>query len=106
MIELNKMLAIEVKLDALINKVSMQERKNSHLVGIVEDEQRVLNDERLADDGPYHVEDVQFVNGIRSNNFKPNTNLLTHYTPALRNHENFPYGPAVQQGQRLVQNYQ
>ena len=99
-IELNKMLAIEAKLDALMNKVSMQERRNqsTHLVGIVEDEQKVLNDEGLAHDGPYHVEEVQFVNGNRSYNFKPNTNLLTHYTPALRNHENFSYGPIVQRG--------
>ena len=64
-IELNKMSAIEVKLDALMNKISMQERRNqsAHLVGIVEDDQRVLNDEGLANDGPYHVEEFQFVNG-------------------------------------------
>ena len=94
MIELNKMSAIEAKLDALMNKVIIQERRNlvSYLVGIVEDEQRVLNDEGLANDGPYHVEEVHFVNGNRSYCFKPNTNLLTHYTPALRNHENFSYG--------------
>ena len=54
-IELNKMSAIEAKLDALMNKVSMQERSNRsvHLVGTVEDQQRVLNDEGLAQDGPY-----------------------------------------------------
>ena len=97
MIELNKMSVIEAKLDALMNKVSMHERRNqsAHPVGIVEDEQRVLNDEGLANDGPYHAEQVQFVNGNRSYNFKPNTNLPTHYTPTLRNHENFSYGPAV-----------
>ena len=97
-VELNKMSTIEVKLDALMNKVSMQERRNQyvHLVGTMEDEQKVLNDEGLANDGPYHVEEVQFVNGNRSYNFKPNTNLPTHYTLALRNHENFSYGPAVQ----------
>ena len=72
----------------------------------MEDEQRVLNYQGLDNDGPYHVEEVQFVNGNRSYNFKPNTNLPTHYTPALRNHENFSYRPAVQQGQRPVQNYQ
>ena len=107
-IELNKMPAVEAKLDALVNKVSMQERRNqsAHLVGTMEDEQRVLNDEGLANDGPYHVEEVQFVNGNRSYYFKPNTNLPTYYTPALRNHENFSYGPAVQQGQRPVHNYQ
>ena len=91
-IELNKMLAIEEKLDALMNKVSMHERRNqsTHLVGIVENEQRVLNDEGLS-----NVEEVQFFNCNRSYNFKLNTNLPTHYTPALRNHEIFSYGPIV-----------
>ena len=60
MIELNKMSAIEAKLDALMNKVSMQERSNqfAHLVGTVEDQQGVLNDEGLAQDGPYQQEEV------------------------------------------------
>ena len=54
-IELNKMLAIMAKLDALMNKVSMQERSNrsAHLVKTVEDQQKVLIDERLAQDGLY-----------------------------------------------------
>ena len=83
-----------------MNKVSIHERRNqfAYLVGTVEDEQRVLNDEGLANDGPYHVEKVQFVNSNKSYNFKPNTNLPTHNTPALRNHENFSYGHAVKQG--------
>ena len=72
----------------------------------MEDEQRVLNDEGLANDGPCLVEEVQFVNGNRSYNFKPNINLPTNYTPALKNHENFSYGPIVQHGQRPVYNYQ
>ena len=72
---------------------------------MVEDQQKVLNDEGLAQDGPYQQEEVQFINGNKSYNFKPNINLPTHYTPALRNHENFSYGPATQQGQRPVQNY-
>ena len=72
----------------------------------VEDQQGVLNDEGLSQDGPYHQEEVQFINGNRSYNFKLNTNIPTHHTPTLRNHENFSYGPAAQQGQRLVQNYQ
>ena len=107
-IELNKMSTIEAKLDALMDKVCMQEISNrfAHLVGIVEDQQKVMNDEGPAQDGPYRQEEVHFINGNGSYNFKPNTNLPTHYTPALRNYENFSYGPAAQQGQRLVQNYQ
>ena len=60
MIDLDKMLAVETKLDALMNKVSIQERRNqfAHLVETVEDEQRVLNDEGLANYGPYHVDEV------------------------------------------------
>ena len=37
---------------------------------------------------------------------KPNNNLPTHYTLALRNHENLSYGGGVQQGLRPAQNYQ
>ena len=57
----------------------------------------------LAHDGPYQVEEAQFMGGNKSYNFKPNTNLPTHYTPTLRNHENFSYGGGAQQGQRHVQ---
>ena len=94
------MLAIEAKLDALMNKISMHERSNrsAYLVGTVEDQQNVLKDEGLAQDGPYQEEEVQFINGNRSYNFKPNTNLPTYNTPALRNHKNFSYGPVAQQG--------
>ena len=65
-----------------------------------------MTDEGLAHRGPYQVEKAQFVNGNRSYNFKPNTNLSPHYTPTLRNHENFSYESEVQQGQRLMQNFQ
>ena len=54
-IEMNKMPAIEAKLDALMNKLCMQERSNwsAYLVRTVEDQQKVLNDGGLAQDGPY-----------------------------------------------------
>ena len=64
------------------------------------------NEEGLAHEGSYQIEEAQFVSGNRSYNFKPNNNLLTHYTPALRNHENFSYGGGLWQGQRPVQNFQ
>ena len=102
------MSAVEVKLDALMNKMSNQERRNqsAHQMGIVEEgEKKCITDEGLAHEGPYQVEEAQFVNGIRSYNFKPNTNLPTHYTPTLRNDENFSYGNGVQQGSKPVQNY-
>ena len=63
-------------------------------------EKKCVVDEGLAHEGPYHVEEAQYINGNRSYNFKPNNNLPTHYTPALRNHENFSYGGGIQQGPR------
>ena len=41
---------------------------------------------------PYQVKEGHFVNGNRRYNFKPKNNLPTHYTPVLRNHDNFSYG--------------
>ena len=70
----------------------------AHEVGMVEgNEQKSITDEGLAHEGPYQVEEAPFVN--ISYNFKPNTNLPTHYTPTLRNHEDFSYGGGGQQGQ-------
>ena len=100
-IELNKMSTIKAKLDALMTKVNNQDRRNQsvHLVGTMEgDEQKCIAGKGLAHEGPYQMEEAQFVNGNRSYNFKPITNLPTYYTPALRNHENFSYGSRVQQG--------
>ena len=94
MIELNRMTAIEAKLDALMSRLGNQERRvhAAHEVGIVEgSEHKCIADEGLAHEGPYKVEEAQYVNGGRSYNFKPNNNLPTHYTLALRNHENFSY---------------
>ena len=100
------MTVIKANLDALMNKLGNQDRRmpSVHEVGTVEgNEQKSITDEGLAHEGPYQVD---FVGGNISYNFKLNTNLPTHYTPALRNHENFSYGGGAQQGQRLVHNYQ
>ena len=78
-IELNKMSAIKAKLDALMNKMSNQERRNqsAHQVGTVEGgEHKNITDEGLTHEGPYQVDEAQFANGNRSYNFKPNTNPL------------------------------
>ena len=56
MIELNKMSKIEVKMDALISKISHQERRvrSALEVGTVEGgEQKCIADEGLAHEGPY-----------------------------------------------------
>ena len=86
-----------------MSKMSTQERRchSANTMGIEEGgEQKCMTDEGLAHEGPYQVEEAQFVSGNKSYNFKPNNNLPTHYTPALRNHENFSYGSGVQQGPR------
>ena len=108
MIELNKMTTIEVKLDLIMNRMNTRERR-SHSVnemGIVNgDEQNNVTNQGIAHEDPYKVEEVQYLNGNISYNFKPN-NLPTHYTPALRNDENLSYGGGNHQGQRPTQNYQ
>ena len=98
MLELNKMTAIEAKLDVMMSKMSTEEKRShsANAMGIEEGgEQKCNNDDGLAHKGPYQLEEAQFVSGGRSYNFKPNNNLPTHYTPALRNHEKISYGSGV-----------
>ena len=54
-IELNKMLAIEAKLDALMNRLSHRERKShsANEVGTVEGAEQKCIDEGLPHEGPY-----------------------------------------------------
>ena len=103
MIELNKMTAIKAKLDAIMNRMNNRERRSHSVneVGIVHrvKKNRVV-DQGLAQENAYQVEEVQYLNGNRSYNFKPNSNLPTHYTPTLRNRENLSYGGRNHQGQR------
>ena len=66
-------------------------------MGTVEEvEHKSIVEKRLAHEGPYNVEEAQYINGNISYNFKPNNNLPTHCTPALRNHENLSYGGGMQ----------
>ena len=75
-------------------------------VGTNDENEKMNSAEKgLAHEGPYQVEEAQYLNAIRSYNFKPNLNLPTHYTPSLRNHKNFSYGRGAQQGQRPGQNF-
>ena len=54
----------------------------------------------------YEVEEAKYVSEPRNYHFKPNPNLPTHYSPALRNHENFSYGGGALQSLRHGQNPQ
>ena len=108
MIELNKMSDIEGKLDAIMNKMNNHERiiHSMNEVGIMEGvEQTNIVDQGLAHKDPYQIEEARYINGNMSYNFKPNNNLLTHYTPPLRNHENLSYGGGMQQGPRPAPYY-
>ena len=100
------MAAIEVKLDAIMNKLGNNEKKmhTAHEVGAVKEGIR-RSDEGPVEEEPYQVEGAYYLNANRRYTFKPNPNLPTQYTPALRNHENFSYGGGAQQGLRPGQNY-
>ena len=105
MIELNKMSAIEAKLDALMHRLDKR-MHSANEIGAVEREGRVNNAEERAEEGSYAVEEANYLNEHRAYHFKPNPNLPTHYTPALRNHENFSYGGGAQHVPRHGQNFQ
>ena len=97
LIGLDRMTTIEAKLDAVMNKLGNSERRmhTVYEVGAVEERSR-MSAEELVGEEPYQVEEAKYMNEQRSYHFKPNPNLLTHYTPALRNHENFSYGGGAQ----------
>ena len=97
LIGLDRMTAIEAKLDAVMNKLGNSERRmhTAHEVEVVDERSR-RSAERLDDEEPYQVEETKYINKQRSCHFKPNPNLPTHNTPALRNHENFSYGGGPQ----------
>ena len=106
LIRLDRMTAIEAKLDAVMNKLGNNERRmhTAHEMGAVEEIIR-RSVEGLVDEEPYQVKETKYMNEQRSYHFKHNPNLPTHYTPALRNHEIFSYGGGAQQGPRPGQNY-
>ena len=100
--ELSKMTAMEAKLDVIMHKKDKQERKmhTAHEIGAVErDLMRISADAPIEEDS-FGAEEVKYANEPRNYHFKPNPNLPTHYSPALRNHENFSYGGGALQGPR------
>ena len=100
------MTTIEAKMDAVMNKLGNNEKRmhTAHEVGAVKE--RMSNSvEGHVEEEPYNVKEAQYLNAKRSYTFKPNPNLPTHYTPALRNYESFSYGGGAQQGPRPGHNY-
>ena len=102
------MTAMEGNLDAIMYRMNKQERKmhTAHEIGAVEREAMRRSAEIPTEEDAYEVEEVKYVNEPISYHFKPNPNLPTHYSPALRNHENFSYGGGALQGPRHGQNPQ
>ena len=94
LIELNKMTDMEAKLDAIMHKLWNQDKRmhSAHEIRAVERDGIRRSAEGPIDEDPYQVEEANYLNEQRSYHFKPNPNLPTYYTPALRGHENFSYG--------------
>ena len=88
-----------------MNKLGNNEKRMNiaHEVGAVKEGIRSIAEGQVEEE-PYQVEEAHYLNVNRSYTFKPNPNLPTHYTPALRNHENFSYGGGAQQGPRPGKN--
>ena len=107
-IELNKITAMEAKLDAIMHKLGNQEKRmhSAHEIGAVERDGIRRSAEGPIDDYPYQVVEANYLNEQRSYHFKPNPNLPTHYTPALRGYDNFSYGGGASQGPRHGQGFQ
>ena len=93
------MIAIEEKLDTVMNKLgSNYKRMHTTLeVGAVKKGIR-SSAEGLVEEEPYQVKETKYMNEQRSYQFMPNPHLPSHYTPALKNYENFSYGGGAQQG--------
>ena len=106
--ELSKMTAMEAKLDAIMHRMDKLDRKmhTAHEIGAVEREIMRRSADVPTEEDSYGAEEVKYVNEPRNYHFKPNPNLPTHYSPALRNHENFSYGGGALQGPRHGQNPQ
>ena len=87
------MIAIEEKLDVVMNKMGNNEKRmhTTQEVGAVKEGMR-SSVEGPVEEEPYQVEEAHYLNENRSYTFKPNPNLPTHYILALRNHEHFSYG--------------
>ena len=101
-IELNKMTAMEAKLDTIMHMLGNQEKRMhyAHEIGAVGRDGFRRSAEGPIEKDPYQVEEANYLNEQRSYQFKPNPNLPTHYTPALRGHKNFSYGGGASQGPR------
>ena len=67
-IELNKMTAMESKLDAIMHQMNRQEKRlpSAHEIGAIDKERMRKSAEGLAEEDPYHVEEAKYLNEQRS----------------------------------------
>ena len=107
-IELNKMTVMEAKLDAIMHKLGNQEKimHYAHEIGALGRDGIRGSAEGPIDEDLYQFEETNYLNEQRIYHFKPNPNLPTHYTPALRGNENFSYGGGASQGPKHGQGFQ
>ena len=87
MARINRVSSLEAKFDALMTRLNQQNPK-----GPIMGEIKYMQAQgAMMANPPYQVEEVNYVSN-RGYTFRPNNNLLSHYHPGLRNHENFSYG--------------
>ena len=97
LIRLDRMTVIEAKLDAVMKKLENNERRMHTAYEVEAIEERIRRSaEELVGEEPYQVKETKHMNEQRSYHFNSNPNLPTHYTTALRNHENFSHGGGAQ----------
>ena len=106
-IELNKMISMEAKLDAIMHGMDKQEKKlhSSYEIRAVDRGGIKRSAEGSIDEDPYAVKEANYRNEQRSNHFKSNPNFPTRYNPVLRNHENFSNDGGASQGKIQGQNF-
>ena len=70
-IELNKMIAMEAKLDAIMHRMDSQEKRlhSAHEIGAVDREGMRRSAEGLAEEDPYRVEETKYLNEQKSYHF-------------------------------------
>ena len=97
LIGLDRTTTIKSKLDAVMNKLRSKEKRmhTAHEVGEVREGRR-NNAEGYEEEEPYQAEEAQYLNAKKNYTFKPNPNLPTHYSHALKNRESFSYGGGAQ----------
>ena len=85
--EVNPILSLLAQVLALANQIASFTTRDA----AAKESAMVVSSSSYGGDGVgLDIEQCQYVNN-RNYNFWPNNNLMTHFHPGLRNHENFLY---------------